>query len=144
MDSACPKELATEILSDSDHSTKVVPTTLRSNKMFSGTLLKKIYLLLNFFSNLFLVENSLVEPRQCDYDGRYYCPKCHWNNTAVIPARVVHNWDFVERPVCCSCSEFLKMMFPRPIINMDKLNPQLFGLVEELSNVKVSTDIGKN
>jgi len=29
MDSACPKELATQILSDSDHSTKVAPTTLR-------------------------------------------------------------------------------------------------------------------
>ena len=28
MDSACPKELVTEILSDSDHSTKVAPTTL--------------------------------------------------------------------------------------------------------------------
>jgi len=28
MDSACPKELATQILSDSDHSTKVAPTTL--------------------------------------------------------------------------------------------------------------------
>ena len=27
MDSACPKELATEILSVSDHSTKVAPTT---------------------------------------------------------------------------------------------------------------------
>ena len=30
MDSACPKELATEILSDSDHSTKVAPTTLKA------------------------------------------------------------------------------------------------------------------
>ena len=30
MDSACPKELTTEILSDSDHSTKVAPTTLRA------------------------------------------------------------------------------------------------------------------
>ena len=28
MDSACPKEHVTEILSDSDHSTKVAPTTL--------------------------------------------------------------------------------------------------------------------
>jgi len=31
MNSAGPKELATEILSDSDHSTKVAPTTLRGN-----------------------------------------------------------------------------------------------------------------
>ena len=30
-DTACPKELATEILSDSNHSTKVSPTTLNTN-----------------------------------------------------------------------------------------------------------------
>jgi len=32
MNSACPKELATEFLSDSDHSTKVAPSTLKGNK----------------------------------------------------------------------------------------------------------------
>ncbi|VDM39867.1 unnamed protein product [Toxocara canis] len=33
------------------------------------------------------------EPRLCDYNGRYYCPRCHWNDEWVIPARIVHNWD---------------------------------------------------
>ncbi|VDP40598.1 unnamed protein product [Soboliphyme baturini] len=35
----------------------------------------------------------------CDYSGYYYCGRCHWNETAVIPARVIHNWDFEPRPV---------------------------------------------
>uniref|UniRef100_A0A452TY08 Differentially expressed in FDCP 8 homolog n=1 Tax=Ursus maritimus TaxID=29073 RepID=A0A452TY08_URSMA len=34
------------------------------------------------------------EARQCDYTGQYYCSHCHWNDLAVIPARIVHNWDF--------------------------------------------------
>ncbi|XP_048648459.1 differentially expressed in FDCP 8 homolog isoform X7 [Marmota marmota marmota] len=37
------------------------------------------------------------EARQCDYTGQYYCSHCHWNDLAVIPARVVHNWDFEPR-----------------------------------------------
>ena len=43
MDSACPKELATQILSDSDHSTKVAPTTLNtSNPLVSRRYREKI------------------------------------------------------------------------------------------------------
>ena len=34
------------------------------------------------------------EARRCDYSGQYYCEECHWNDLVVIPARVVHNWDF--------------------------------------------------
>uniref|UniRef100_A0A8C7RWE2 Differentially expressed in FDCP 8 homolog n=1 Tax=Oncorhynchus mykiss TaxID=8022 RepID=A0A8C7RWE2_ONCMY len=39
------------------------------------------------------------EARQCDYTGQYYCSTCHWNDTAVIPARVIHNWEFEPRKV---------------------------------------------
>lgn len=39
------------------------------------------------------------EARQCDYVGQYYCSTCHWNDTAVIPARVIHNWEFEPRKV---------------------------------------------
>lgn len=39
------------------------------------------------------------EARQCDYTGQYYCSHCHWNDLAIIPARVVHNWDFEPRKV---------------------------------------------
>ncbi|XP_032891571.1 differentially expressed in FDCP 8 homolog isoform X2 [Amblyraja radiata] len=35
-----------------------------------------------------------TEARRCDYTGQYYCSSCHWNDVAVIPARVIHNWDF--------------------------------------------------
>ena len=43
--------------------------------------------------------NNSTEVRLCDYTGQYYCPDCHHNETAVIPARVLHNWDFTSRKV---------------------------------------------
>jgi len=43
MDTACPKEHVTEILSDSDHSTKVAPTTL------NGRWLERTELNLTYF-----------------------------------------------------------------------------------------------
>ena len=35
-----------------------------------------------------------AEARLCDYSGQYFCEECHWNDLVVIPASVVHNWDF--------------------------------------------------
>jgi len=70
MDSAFPKELATEILSDSDHSTKVAPTTLnvflkqrpvpcqrisQKDRPTRLTLYKLKILLRNLFSRTILV-----------------------------------------------------------------------------------------
>ena len=37
--------------------------------------------------------------RQCDYTGLYYCSDCHHNEATIIPARVMHNWDFRPRKV---------------------------------------------
>lgn len=53
-----------------------------------------------FYRVTFLVsETQSMEPRMCDYNGLYYCPNCHWNSLMVIPARVLHNWDFESRKV---------------------------------------------
>jgi len=64
-------------------------------------------------------EPGLREPRLCDYTGNYYCDYCHWNDTMVIPARILANWDFQPRKVLllstqyslnelCLCHEFLR------------------------------------
>ena len=42
----------------------------------------------------------LAEARLCDYSGLYYCSECHQNGLSIIPARVLHNWDFTPRKVC--------------------------------------------
>ena len=77
-----------------------------------------------------------VEPRQCDYTGYYYCPQCHWNDEVIIPARVVHNWDFEPRRVCRASKQFLRLMYRKPVINIEKNNKYLLNFVEELSEMK--------
>jgi len=44
-------------------------------------------------------EPGLREPRLCDYSGHYFCDYCHWNDTMVVPARILANWDFFPRKV---------------------------------------------
>ncbi|KAK9885899.1 hypothetical protein WA026_013773 [Henosepilachna vigintioctopunctata] len=73
------------------------------------------------------------EARRCDYNGLYYCSDCHWGSQAVIPARVIHNWDFSPRPVCQASLQQLQVASNRPIISIEDVNPRLFNFVHELS-----------
>ena len=43
--------------------------------------------------------------RICDYTGLYYCTFCHWNEQAVTPARIVHNWRFDKHPVSAAARD---------------------------------------
>ncbi|KAK6628738.1 hypothetical protein RUM43_002554 [Polyplax serrata] len=78
------------------------------------------------------ISYNSVEPRLCDYTGKYYCSTCHWNSTSVIPARVILNWDFEERVVCRSSKQILNLMSKLPILKLEELNPVLFACIEEL------------
>lgn len=83
-------------------------------------------------------ENAWTEPRCCDYTGLYYCPACHWNTMRVIPAHVLHNWDFDRYVVCCQSKQFLHVMSNNPVLDVERLNPHLLKFVDELATVKVS------
>lgn len=76
------------------------------------------------------------EPRLCDYNGLYYCFKCHWNDSVVIPARVLHNWDFDLQLVSRSTYQFLKLIREKPLIRIADVNPMLFSFVSELDTIK--------
>ncbi|XP_055477042.1 differentially expressed in FDCP 8 homolog isoform X2 [Psammomys obesus] len=76
------------------------------------------------------------EARQCDYTGQYYCSHCHWNDLAVIPARVVHNWDFEPRKVSRCSMRYLALMLSRPVLRLREINPLLFNYVEELVEIR--------
>lgn len=77
-----------------------------------------------------------MEPRICDYTGLYYCPTCHWNDVAPIPARVVHNWDFSQKSVCRATLQEMALTIDRPVIDLEAKNPKLFIYVQNLSLVK--------
>lgn len=82
--------------------------------------------------------------RQCDYTGLYFCENCHINDTAIIPARVIHNWDFRPQPVSRVAYQIISYLkntavhFDRPVLfNLVEINPMLYGLVDELIQIKV-------
>ncbi|XP_044283770.1 differentially expressed in FDCP 8 homolog isoform X2 [Varanus komodoensis] len=77
------------------------------------------------------------EARQCDYTGLYYCSSCHWNDQAVIPARVIHNWDFEPRKVSRCSMRYLALMVSRPVLKLREINPLLFNYVEELVEIRL-------
>eukprot|EP01137_Pigoraptor_chileana_P024404 Opistho-2@92307 len=76
------------------------------------------------------------EARLCDYSGEYLCTDCHWNDRQIIPARALHNWDFKPRKVSRASKAMLALMFTRPVLDLEHLNPQLFRYLEELAEVK--------
>ncbi|KAJ8933336.1 hypothetical protein NQ318_016079 [Aromia moschata] len=76
------------------------------------------------------------DARRCDYTGQYFCSACHWGSSAVVPARVVHNWDLATYPVSQASLQQLRVTARRPLINLEKLNPRLFSLVHELNLVR--------
>lgn len=80
------------------------------------------------------------EPRQCDYTGKYYCISCHWNDEAVIPARIIHNWDFQPRRICRASRQYLMLMYSRPVLCVERLNSFLPNYVEELGEMRKLRD----
>ncbi|XP_077993669.1 differentially expressed in FDCP 8-like [Glandiceps talaboti] len=92
--------------------------------------------------NHMVTKGASAETRLCDYNGLYYCEECHWNDSEIMPARVVHNWDFDARKVSRSSRQFLRLMGQRAVIKIQDVNPMLFNYVEELSQVgKLREDI---
>lgn len=81
-----------------------------------------------------------------DYDGRYYCHSCHWNDMHATPGRVMHNWDKRGYPVSRRSLQMLHFMCSKGIQLFDLMsfNPMLFGLIPALASVKrIRREIGQ-
>ena len=82
-----------------------------------------------------------VEPRYsrsfrwCHYLGKYFCTGCHSNLGHVVPARIIHQWDFKKYPVSNFSHEILLSMFKEPVFNVPHLNPALLKRVERFKQV---------
>ncbi|XP_055844958.1 differentially expressed in FDCP 8 homolog isoform X2 [Episyrphus balteatus] len=81
-------------------------------------------------------KNAWVEPRICDYSGLYYCPSCHWSDVSIIPARIVHNWDFLPRKVCRASLQEINLFLDKPLVKLEEANPKLFVFLQKLSSIK--------
>ncbi|XP_056285809.1 pleckstrin homology domain-containing family M member 3 isoform X2 [Pseudoliparis swirei] len=71
----------------------------------------------------------------CSYSGWYYCQSCHQDNSFLIPARLLHNWDTSKHKVSKQAKEFLEFVYEEPLLDVQQLNPCLYEHCEPLSTV---------
>ncbi len=77
-----------------------------------------------------------LDPRLCDYTGLWFCPSCHWNQKMITPARLVRNWQHEGSEVSQASFQYLTLMFRKPVINVEAINPKLFAVVPEMDAVR--------
>ncbi|KAK7080388.1 hypothetical protein SK128_014848 [Halocaridina rubra] len=75
--------------------------------------------------------------RLCHYLGRYFCTTCHKNQTALIPAKILHKWDFKHYPVASFSYELIERMKIDPLINVGALNPRLYRKCRHLHQTHI-------
>ncbi|KAK6123511.1 hypothetical protein DH2020_042748 [Rehmannia glutinosa] len=75
------------------------------------------------------------KPRLCEYSGQLFCSSCHNYDTAVLPARVLHYWDFTRYPVSQLAKSFLDSINDQPMLCVSAVNPFLFSKVPTLQHV---------
>lgn len=51
---------------------------------------------------------------------------------ARIPARILHEWDFKEYPVCDTAHKFLTENADQPVFNIRLINPELYKKAKNL------------
>nr|XP_056717481.1 pleckstrin homology domain-containing family M member 3 [Euleptes europaea] len=78
---------------------------------------------------------SSGKAKVCSYSGWYYCGSCHVDDTFLIPARLVHNWDTSKYKVSKQAKEFLEYVYEEPLIDIHQENPMLYRHVEPLATV---------
>ena len=59
---------------------------------------------------------------RCAYSGLCYCADCMGHETCMLPAMVVHNWDFSKYPVSQLAADFLLATFSQPVISNKFMN----------------------
>lgn len=83
-----------------------------------------------------LLGSTISKAKVCGYTGEYYCTNCMDPNVFIIPARVIHNWDFKRYAVSKKSALFLLEFQHQPWIDMKKLNPKIYSGVSDMSHLQ--------
>ncbi|KAK6018502.1 hypothetical protein OSTOST_15906 [Ostertagia ostertagi] len=75
--------------------------------------------------------------RYCDYFGKVFCQCCHQGSKSIIPARILHTWNFNEFPVCDLALHFLLEVRDVPAIHVNVVAPQMVEKIRVLKHVIV-------
>lgn len=72
--------------------------------------------------------------RVCELTKKYFCSDCHTDqDSTVIPARLLYNWDCAPYKVAKSSALFLRHVAAKPIVNIRTFNPALAKFVPALN-----------
>ncbi|KAI5107419.1 protein RUBCNL-like [Silurus meridionalis] len=74
--------------------------------------------------------------RYCDYLGKYFCDGCHGGWQAIIPARVLSNWDFGRYPVCQFSKQILESIWEKPLFKITDVAKKLYSQAKELQKFR--------
>lgn len=80
--------------------------------------------------------STISKAKVCAYTGEYFCTNCMDANVFIIPARVIHNWDFKRYPVSIKAARFLLEFQHHPWIDMKKLNPKIYCGVSDMAQLQ--------
>ncbi|CAG9107500.1 unnamed protein product [Plutella xylostella] len=83
-----------------------------------------------------LLGSTISKAKVCAFTGEYYCANCMDANVFIIPARVIHNWDFKRYPVSKKSALFLLEFQHHPWIDMKKLNPKIYSGVSDMAQLQ--------
>jgi len=84
------------------------------------------------------IDNGFIRgARYCEYTGKFHCRSCHSNQTSIIPARVLFNWDFKQYKVSDRSKEFLEGIWNEPIFDVSVINKSLYEKQRPLLEMKV-------
>jgi pleckstrin homology domain-containing family M member 1 len=59
----------------------------------------------------------------------------------LIPARVLHSWDFKKRPVSLAAAAFLAEIADHPLIDVAKTNPNIYQCCPDMALLQVMPHI---
>ncbi|XP_031277175.1 uncharacterized protein LOC116135597 [Pistacia vera] len=94
----------------------------------------------HFFDGMTLIQDFVQtfgwgKPRLCEYTGQLFCSSCHNGDTAVLPARVLHHWDFTRYPISQLAKSYLDSVYDQPMLCVSAVNPFLYSKVPALQHV---------
>ena len=73
--------------------------------------------------------------RLCHFDGHLYCLDCHISDESIIPARVIHNWNFRKYPVAKRNKHLLVSTESEPLFDIKLVSPLLYSMIPEMKEV---------
>ncbi|KRT79271.1 hypothetical protein AMK59_7579, partial [Oryctes borbonicus] len=86
---------------------------------------------------IYRVAQGITNPANvCYFTGEYFCNDCMCETPTIIPARIIHNWDYREYRVSQRAYNYIEEIKDSPVIDLKVVNPFIYGAVEEMSKLQ--------